>query len=105
MRPGSLAHRPIRIANRERHQHGQSIVVTFRPVKFTRDVLAFSKAGFGQAMAERGNVCRPLCGRRAREKPDHRNRRLLRTRSERHREEATRNAADERSPKTYMISR
>src|SRR5436305_14614566 len=52
-------------------QTGQSIVVTLRPPKLDRDVLALDVAGFVQTLAERSNKRGPLCERCTAEKTDH----------------------------------
>ena len=41
-------------------QRRQSIVLTFRPAIFDRDVLALDIAGLLQALAERGHACAPI---------------------------------------------
>ena len=57
--------------------------MALQPVVLDRHVLAFDVAGFVEAFAERGHKTRGGIGRPVAEKPDHRQRRLLRTRDER----------------------
>ena len=85
-------------ANQIRRQRRQSIVLTLGPTKFDRDVLALDVAGLVQTVAKRGNVGRPRSRRLAGEKSDYWDRRFLCASGERHGEEATCNAANERSP-------
>ena len=65
------------------HQRRQAIVLALQPVVLDRHVLAFDVAGFVEAFAERGHKARGGIGRPASDKPDHRQRRLLRARRER----------------------
>ena len=65
------------------HQCRQAIVLALQPVVLDRHVLAFDVAGFVEAFAERGHIARGGIGRPAVDKPDHRQRRLLRARRER----------------------
>src|SRR5579864_4875656 len=66
------------------HQRRQLVVMpAFEPMVFDGNVLAFDKAGFAQAFAERGDKTRVGIGRPGPQKRDHRQRRLLRMRDER----------------------
>src|SRR5258708_3390792 len=60
----------------------QSLDLTIRPAVYHRHVLALDVAGFLEALTEPGQED-VLCGRTSVEEPDHRHRRLLRTRDER----------------------
>ena len=70
-------------ADQVSHQRRQAIVLALQPVVLDRHVLAFDVAGFAEAFAERGRIARGGIGRPAVDKPDHRQRRLLRARRER----------------------
>jgi hypothetical protein len=63
-----------------------------------RHVPAFDVAGFVEAFAERGRVPRGGIGRPDSDKADHRQRRLLRARSERKRKCGAAEQADELAP-------
>ena len=65
------------------HQRRQPIVLALQPVVLDRHVLALDVTGFAEAFAERGHIARVAFGRAVAEKPDHRQRRLLRARRER----------------------
>src|SRR5262249_38178253 len=66
--------------------------MTLGPAVFDRHIAAFDEAGFAQALAKCGGKRSISCWRFTVEKPNHRHRRLLRTRRERPR----RRAAEER---------
>src|SRR4030095_6633464 len=83
----------------------QSIVLALGPTKFNRDILAFNVSGSVQAVTKRGDVRRPRSRRLAGEKPDYRDRPILRTRRERNGQQANRNASNERSPLTGGLIR
>ena len=61
----------------------QVIVLTVQPVVLDRHVLAFDSAGFVEAFAEPGRIAHGAIRRPAIDKPDQRQRRLLRARHER----------------------
>jgi hypothetical protein len=61
----------------------QPVIDIVRPAILDRDVLAFGKAGFLEALLERGRHRAVTLGGRAVEKSDHGQRRLLRQRGER----------------------
>src|SRR6266567_6942552 len=82
-------------ANQIRCQRGQSIVLALGPTKFDRDILAFDVAGLIQAGTKRGNIRCPRSGRLTREKPDDRDQRFLRVRSERPRDPCAAEQGDE----------
>jgi hypothetical protein len=69
-----------------------------RPAVFDRQILSLDVAGFAQSLEERGHKRVRARRRRGTEDADHRPRLLLRAGGERHREEATCNAADEHTP-------
>ena len=79
------------------HQCRQAIVLALQPVVLDRHVLAFDVAGFVETFAERGHIARGGIGRPVVDKPDHRQRRLLRARRERPRAAAP--------PRSVMNSR
>jgi hypothetical protein len=68
------------------HQRRQAIVVALQSVVLDRHVLAFDIADFVEAFAESGHITRVGVGRPVSNKPDHRQRRLLRSRGERPRD-------------------
>src|SRR5262249_15814814 len=68
--------------NQLRRQHRQPIVLPFRPAVFDCDVLALDIACLAQTLAKRAHEVSGMVKRCAIEKPDHRHRRLLRTRRE-----------------------
>jgi hypothetical protein len=70
-------------ANQIGHQCWQAIVLAFQPLVLDGHVLALDVAGFVETFAERGRKARGGIGRPVSNKPDHRQRRLLRTRRER----------------------
>jgi hypothetical protein len=70
-------------ANQIGRHCGQSIVLTLGPAVFDEHVLAFSVAGFAQALAEGGGHIHIFPGRSPIEEPDHGHRRLLRVRRQR----------------------
>ena len=57
--------------------------MALQPMVLDRHVLALDVAGFVEAFAERGHITRGGIGRPVSDKPDHRHRRLLRTRRKR----------------------
>jgi hypothetical protein len=63
--------------------------LVFRRAVFDHDVLALDEACFPQPLAKRGHQVRGIGKRRTAEEPDHRHRRLLRTRRERPRHGCT----------------
>src|SRR5262245_23714771 len=81
----------LRLARSARHSR-QTIVSTFRPPVFVRDVLALDISGLAQPLKERTQTARGSVGRFAAEEPDHRHRPLLRTRTKR----PCRSAAEQR---------
>ena len=64
-------------------QRRQPINLTFRPTVFDRHVPPFNIAGITQAIAKRLHAVFKSVSRQAVEKSDHRQRRLLRPRSQR----------------------
>src|SRR5947209_6415750 len=68
---------------------GQSIILPLRPAILDRHVPALDMAGLAQALAECSHKVCSVSRRRAAEEPDHRQRRLLRTRRARPRERCT----------------
>ena len=76
-------------------QRRQAIVLDLQPVVLDRDVLAFDVAGFVEAFAERGHKAGVGIGRPVSDKPDHRQRRLLRPRRKRPRNSRTAEQRDE----------
>jgi hypothetical protein len=72
-------------ANEISHQSRQSLSLIFRPAVFDRKVLSLNITSLSQASSQRRHEVGRRSGRRAPEKPDHRHRRLLRTRCERQR--------------------
>jgi hypothetical protein len=62
---------------------GQSIILVLRPAILDRHILALDVAGFADALPECGHQTCSVGRRRAAQEPDHRHRRLLRTRCER----------------------
>jgi hypothetical protein len=69
-------------------QFRQGIEFALQPVVFDHHILAFDVAGFAKPFAELGHIARGGIGRPAVEKPDHRQRLLLRPRHERPRRRA-----------------
>ena len=65
-----------------RHRR-QPIILALRPAVFDRHVLAFDVTGFAQPFEKGGQLSRITLGRSDVDKPNHRHRRLLRTRRER----------------------
>ena len=65
-----------------RHRR-QPIILVLRPAIFDRDVAAFDVAGFAQPFEKSGQLPRVIFGRSRIDKPNHRHRRLLRTRRQR----------------------
>src|SRR5262249_36363031 len=63
-------------------QRRQSVVLTVRPAVFYRYILALDVADFAQALPEREQTVCERDSRSTAEEPDHRHRRLLRTRRE-----------------------
>ena len=80
------------------HQCRQAIVLALQPVVLDRHVLAVDVAGFVEAFAERGHKARVGIGRPVSDKPDHRQRRLLRARRERPRSRRAAKKRDEIAP-------
>jgi hypothetical protein len=70
-------------ANQIGQQRRQAIVLALQPVVFDRHVLAFDVPGFVEALAKSSRKARGGIGRPVSDKPDHRQRRLLRLCSER----------------------
>ena len=64
-------------------QRRQSIVLTVRPAVLDRHILSVDKSSLFQAASERGDDGIVTSSRRVPEEPDHRHRRLLRSRRER----------------------
>ena len=82
-------------ANQIGHQCRQAIVLAFQPVVLDGHVLALDVASFVEAFAERGRKARGGIGRPVSDKPDYRQRRLLRARGERPRRRRTAEKGDE----------
>ena len=76
----------------------QPIVVTLRPSIFDNHVLAIDVAGFAQPFEKSRQLPRVNLGRSGVEKPDHRHRRLLRTRRKRPCCRSTAEKCDELAP-------
>ena len=66
-----------------RRKRRQTVVVPVRPAVFDRDIAALDKPGLGEALMERRHAMRPQLRQLGAEEPDHRHRRLLRTRHHR----------------------
>ncbi len=77
------------------HQCRQAIVSALQPVVLDRHVLAFDVAALVEAFAERGHITRGGIGRPVSDKPDHRQRRLLRVCGERPRRRRAAEKGDE----------
>src|SRR5499427_2494969 len=74
---------------------GQSVVLVLRPAILDHDILALDVAGFANALPECGQIACAIGKRRTAEEPDHRHRRLLRTRRERPRNHRAAEQRDE----------
>jgi hypothetical protein len=71
-------------ANQFGGQHRQLIVAAPRPTILEGNVFPLGVTGFAWTVVETGKIVRHAVGRSAVEKSDHRHRRLLRTRRQRH---------------------
>src|SRR5215475_3463461 len=87
-----------RTANEIGRKLRQSIVSAFRPAVFERHVLTVDVTGLSESLPERGHIVGPFGGGGGVEKPDHRHRRLLRTRRKRPRYGCTGGSHDELAP-------
>ena len=88
-------------ADQVSHQRRQAIGLALQPVVLDRHVLAFDVAGFVEAFAERGRKARGDIGRPAVDKPDHRQRRLLRACGERPSRRRAAEKRDELAPLSF----
>src|ERR1700730_5606809 len=92
------------LADQVSREHRQSIVLPLRPTKFNRHVLTVDVTRFVQTFAKGGDSTRIRVGRRATQKPDHGNRRLLRERIERPRARRSGEYRDEIAPPHSITS-
>jgi hypothetical protein len=85
-------------ANQIGQKRRQLIVPALQPVVFDRHVLAFDVPGFIEALAKCGRKARGGIGRPVSDKPNHRQRWLLRACRERPRNGSTAEKRDELAP-------